>query len=243
MQKINKLFLFIAIIIFLSIEIKAQEIDTVPKKSSFDITGGTISSFIWRGIVISPTLCFQSMISYSYKNFSIGAWGGVDLFGDFKEIDIIAGYSAKGFSVFISDYYGNPNKKYFNFKQNTGHNIEAELSYENKKFPLKILIATFLVGEDKKINYDLTQTNTKLQNFSTYFELSYTFRIKQNNLNVFIGATPFTGLYGNDFNVIYTGLTASKEIKITNKFSLSIFTTFSVNPQTENYFAVFGINL
>ena len=243
-MKILKLLLIIVIIFIFSEQITAQETDTIQKKNyTFFITGGTMSSFIWRGIVISPTLCFHSMFGYSYKNFTIATWGGVDILDNFKEIDIIMSYSLKGFSATISDYYGNKNKKYFNFGNNTGHNIEIEFSYENEKFPLKILIATFLIGEDKNIIYDLDQTNTKLQNFSTYSELSYTFNIKQSNLNIFIGATPFTGLYGNGFNVIYSGFTASKDIKITNKFSIPIFTTFSANPQTENFFATVGFNL
>ena len=118
------IFFVVATIFFYSEKIRAQETDTIQKKNySFFITGGTMSSFIWRGLVISPTLCFHSMFGYSYKNFTIGTWGGVDILGNFKEIDIIMGYSLKCFSVTVSDYY--ENQKDYNKANNWRKYVET----------------------------------------------------------------------------------------------------------------------
>ncbi len=242
----TKIFFLIAIIAIsmtFTQKIKAQENER-EEKSSFSVTGDIVSNYIWRGIAISPTLNFQPSISYTISNFTIGTWGSSNISGDFKEIDLFMSYSIKGFSISLTDFYMNTNKKYFNFKnETTGHALEIGLSYENKKIPFKILAGTLVYGEDKTIFYDPNETHLNKQNYSTYFELSYTFDLKQSKLNLFAGATPFTGIYGNDFAVVYTGFTASKEIKITDKFSLPLFTTFSFNPQVENYYIILGINL
>ncbi len=201
----TKIFLLIIIIvtnlIFIQ-KIEAQENEN-EEKSSFSITGDIVSKYIWRGLSISPTLNFQPSVSYSINNFTFSTWGSSDILGNFKEIDLFMSYSNKGFSITLTDFYMNTNKKYFNFKnETTGHALEIGLSYENEKIPFKILVGTLVYGEDKTIFYDTNETHLNKQNYSTYFELSYTFDIKQSKLNLFAGATPFTGIYGNDFAVV-----------------------------------------
>lgn len=244
-MRISKLLMFLVVfssVTFFSIEVKAQEIENA-EPSSFSVSSDVVSSFIWRGMVASPVLNFQPSVNFDFNNFSIGAWGSGDIIAAYKEIDMYLAYSISGFSVSLTDYYWNTNKKYFNLTNEfTGHNLEFGLSYVNEKFPLQILVGTLFWGEDKKINFDLSETDATKQNYSTYIELSYTFDLGQNQLNVFAGATPFTGLYGNGFNVVYTGFTASKDIVITEKFTLPMFATFSFNPQTEDFNAVVGIS-
>ena len=244
----SKLFLIISLISLIGIysnNIQAQDSEVAKKEESpLSVNCDIVSRFIWRGAVASPTLNFQPSINYSIKGFTIGTWGSGDILGNAKEVDIFMSYSIKNFSFAFTDYYWDLNKRYFNYvSENTGHHMDVGLSYENEKFPLKIYAGTMLYGADKKHLYDSEETDLVKNNYSTYFELSYTLNIKQNSLNLFVGATPFTGMYGESFNVIYTGLTASKEIRITEKYSLPIFTTIAVNPQTEDFYAVFGINL
>ncbi|MBN2663828.1 MAG: hypothetical protein JXR68_09285 [Bacteroidales bacterium] len=213
-------------------------------KSAFYVNADIVSNFVWRGAVASPTLNFQPMVTYSVGNFSVGTWGTTDIFGITKEIDIFLSYSIKGFCLNFTDYDWNTSTKYFDYNNaTTGHDFELGLSYENEKFPLNIYGGTIFYGDDKKYMYNNTETDSLLNNYSTYLQLSYTFYIQKNNLDVFIGATPFTGMYGTDFAIIYTGLTAKREIKITNNFWLPIFATFAANPQSQDYFAIFGISL
>ena len=236
-------FAIIAVSVVFTNNLKAQDTEE-EKTSPFSVNGDIVSRYIWRGAVASPTLNFQPAASFTLKNFTIGSWGSADILGQAKEIDFYLSYSIMGFSLTFSDYCWNVDKRYFNYdSENTGHVEEIGLSYENEIFPLKIYAGTMVYGEDKKSLYDPLETDLKKQNFSTYFELSYTFNIKQNTLMPFIGATLFTGMYGNDFAVVYTGFTASRDIKITEKFSLPIFTTFAANPQTEDFFVIFGISL
>jgi hypothetical protein len=50
-------------------------------------------------------------------------------------------------------------------------------------------------------------------------------------------------MYGTDFNMINAGLTASRDIQINEKFVLPISISAIVNPQTQDFFCVFGITL
>ena len=237
MKKIILLVIVIFGITNLSI---AQDTD---EESPLSVSADVVSSFVWRGMVVAPTVNFQPMVDLSVNNFSFGFWGDGDISGIYKEIDIYATYSIAGFSTTVTDYFWSSGKKYFDFDNaTTGHNIEIGLSYENEKFPLNIYVGSMIYGEDKKVFYDLSETDLGMNNHSTYLQLGYTFDIKQSSLNVFAGATPYTGMYGKDFAVVYVGFTASRDIKLTEKFSLPISVTFATNPQTQDYFTVLGIS-
>jgi len=237
----RKIYLFIVVIIgFISNSISQDSTCTV----SFSVSADIVSQFIWRGAVASATPNIQPAVGFSANKFSVGTWGSTDFTGNVKEIDVFVGYSIKGLSITLTDYFWNTQKKYFDFdNSSTGHIFELGVAYQNEKFPLNIYAGTMFYGEDKTVFYTNTNTDSLANNYSTYIQLDYTFTILSNNLNVFMGATPFTGMYGKDFAVIHAGFTATKEIKITNNFSLPIFATFAANPQSQNYFAFFGISL
>lgn len=82
---------------------------------------------------------------------------------------------------------------------------------------------------------------------SWYFELGYSGLHRQVNYDLFIGATPGKGIYmpdGSDgFNVVNVGATLTKQISITDHFSLPVSGSLVVNPQAENIFFVFGVSL
>jgi len=232
----------IVIMIVLSNNTYAQKADRKP--SSFSISADIVSSYLWRGITASPTINFQPRISYATASFEFGLWGSVDNLNYIREMDIFLVYSIKNISFTFNDYYWNTSKKYFDYnKETTAHVIELGITYKNEKFPLQIFAGTMIYGNDKVISYDSTETNAVKNNYSTYLELSYLFNIKRNKLNVFVGATPFTGFYGKDFSVVFMGITGSRDIIITEKFTLPLFATFAVNPQTQEYFVVLGISL
>ena len=65
-------------------------------------------------------------------------------------------------------------------------------------------------------------------------------------VDVFAGASPggTNMFYGNDkFSFVNVGITASKEIKITDDFSLPIFASYIVSPNQDKAFFLFGISL
>ena len=55
--------------------------------------------------------------------------------------------------------------------------------------------------------------------WSSYCELSYPFSVKDVDMSIEAGFTPWEGFYSNKFNVVNIGLSATKELKITSGFS------------------------
>ena len=149
----------------------------------------------------------------------------------------------------LSDYYfqnDTLNQNYFDYKkETTSHVFEASLTFNGtENFPLSVLIATNIYGADAKhINNNGT---TGKNDFSSYAELSYSFKY----LNVFMGFNLTkvdtdkgeTGYYGNTIGVVNLGATFSKNIKITNSYSLPVSVSLITNPQTEKIYFVAGLS-
>jgi hypothetical protein len=88
---------------------------------------------------------------------------------------------------------------------------------------------------------------------NTYFQLDYPCELGDVDLNFFAGGTggsddnPY--YYGSEmypadeFTIINVGLTVTKEIAISNKFSLPVFGSFIVNPSPEIAYMVVGFSL
>jgi hypothetical protein len=231
--------------------VMAQEEEGLKPELGCDI----VTSYIWRGSaayaplgdqgVLSPS--FQPGFSLNYKGLEIGTWGSVDFTGTYKELDLYLGYSLKGFTVMMTDYYWSGDwivDNYFEYQgDSTSHYIEASLGYKGEKVPFSILVATMLYGADKQFE------DPSKNNFSTYIELGYGFTISDYTLDLFLGMTPFDGMYGDGyggkegFAVVNTGVTGSKAIKITENFSLPVKASLIANPQARKLFLTFTLSI
>lgn len=214
-----------------------------------------VSSYIWRGSavyaalgdnnVLSPS--FQPGFAINYQGFKVGTWGSVDFTGTYKELDYYLSYTLKGVTLAFTDYYwasGWITDNYFDYKKDsTSHYVEASLGYKSDRIPLSILVATMIYGADKQFE------DPAKSNYSTYIELGYGFKISDYNLDLFLGMTPFDGLYGDGyggkegFAIVNTGVTGSKSIKITDNFSLPVKASVIANPQGKKLFLVFTVTI
>lgn len=220
----------------------------------FTIQGDLVSSYVWRGFYQTGA-SFQPTLGFGIGNFSLTAWGSTDFDGASasegaaaKEIDLTAAYafgeSGLTFSVASLWWGGQDANKYFNFKSHeTAHHFEAGLAYTLpvEKFPLSITWYTMFAGADKN--------DKGKQNYSSYVELNYPFRVKAVDLNVICGFLPYEagiGVYGipnSSFAVTNVALKATTDIKVTNKFSIPIFAQAIWNPRMEDAHLVFGLTL
>jgi hypothetical protein len=57
-----------------------------------------------------------------------------------------------------------------------------------------------------------------------------------------LGFTPWEGLYSEGFNVVNFSVKASREVKITDHYSLPVFAQMVLNPNAERIYGVFGIS-
>lgn len=221
-------------------------------ESPFSISCDLNSRYVWRGIDFGASPSIQPGVEFSKGNLTIGAWGAYStnqLAG--QELDLYIGYTfADMFSVTVTDYFF-PNEfvandNYFDYGDTTtGHVFEVSASFDGtEKLPLTVLIAANIYGADAK-RLD-ANGNVDGNQFSTYLELGYSF----NNLDVFAGFNLTTsdasigesGFYANNAGPINLGATWSKDIAITDKFTLPASLSLITNPMSEKVFMVFGFS-
>ncbi len=218
------------------------------KKSNIDIGADIQSRYIWRGLQLggnSPSL--QPSIQVSSGKFAFGTWGAYSLGGvnAIQEADLYLTYTPSDVLSFtITDYFFPTEgvlNNYFNYDgDTTGHVFEAMVSFAGtESFPIALTLATNFAGAgDKDANGD--------QAFSTYIEASYSKTIGDTEYSLFAGAVfaDNAGYYLTDGSgFVNFGLGVSKEIKITDSFSLPINVALTFNPDQENIYLTFGFSL
>ena len=212
--------------------------------SKIDFTfGADISSrYLWRGMELSKSPCIQPSASFSIGNFSISSWSSYTFNNEaLQEFDLNISYSIKNTTICINDYFlpneTIANNKYFNYAANkTSHAIEASVKYSSEKTPISLTLGTFIFGADKNYGFELDKDSLDQNYYSSYAELEYSFIIKNNKINAFCGFTPWAGIYGNTLGIVNIGISMSKEIEITDRFSLPIKGMIMANPQSQNIY-------
>ena len=233
--------------------VSAQTSEPAAPPSPFKITADLVSSYVWRGVVSSNTPNFQPTFSVVKGGLEIGAWGSTDFIGLYKEVDLYASYTAGPLKFAITDYEWNfiatssmpTPPKYFDYKsKTTGHIFEGTVGYTGPaSFPLSVTANVMFAGADKKFDETLGAQDPSKQAYSTYVEFGYAFKY----FSPFLGITPSDGYYGDfyggygGFSVCNVGLSATKNLKITDAYSLPLKATLGFNPQSENAYLVFGI--
>ena len=226
------LLMFFALVLSNNSNLFSQEIVEQEKVSPFSVGTDVVTSYVWRGTKLSgPAL--QPFLEYSAFGLTIGSWGSFGFNDEIAEADLYVSYGFDfGLSVGLTDYYvqGAP---YFRYTTDSAsHAFEINLGYEYKGFAFS--------G-----NYIINNASRGLGNIGgdTYIELSYGFKY----FDVFVGAG--NGWYtlegdseGDEFAFVNIGISASKELKFTDKFSIPISGAVVLNPQTESFNVVAAIS-
>ncbi|HPR33261.1 MAG TPA: hypothetical protein PLK12_14270 [Prolixibacteraceae bacterium] len=205
-------------------------------RGQFDTGMDLYSSYVWRGSRFGTGPAVQPWLSYTAGGFSVGGWGSVNIGGwdgtyetsddgtlsylspEAYEMDVYLSYSFDfGLGITVTDYYfGGP---WFDFGGN--HYFEPTLSFETGNLSL---LGAYMFGPETG---------------DMYVEAGYAF----GDVNLFVGAG--NGQYTSDggFMVCNVGLGLSKEIKITESFSIPVSGSLILNPSTQDFFVVVGISL
>lgn len=195
-----------------------------------------VSGYIWRGQDLGG-VSLQPSVSISYKGFSLEAWGSVGFESkDDKELDLTLGYENGGFSLSVTDYWFNSGPGYFHYgARNTAHTFEAQIGYDFG--PLAVNWYTNFAGTDG-VNKDDKRA------YSSYLSLAAPFNLGGLEWTAEVGATPWATDYydSNGFAVCDVSLGVSKDIKITDTFSLPLFAKATWNPRTEGAYFVVGLS-
>lgn len=236
--------------VMMSTTVSAQD------KVEATVQADLVSGYIWRGqnfgsVAVQPTL------GIAWKGLSLTAWGSYQLPATVqdgtscrtKELDLTLGYSYKGFNVGITDYYclGNcpdgSEPRYFLYDNGnrTAHTFEANVGYDFGF--LSVQWFTNFAGVDGT-------TEKGKRAYTSYFEISAPFKLGGLDWKATLGAVPYStaGGYYTDSNskgfaVTNVTLGASKDIKITDSFSLPVFANLIANPSTQKFYFTAGFTL
>jgi len=238
----NKIVLFAALWVLL-FNFSSHALAQDASKSNWNVNADLVSSYIWRGVNMSSPVSFQPSLSYSAGNFTLGTWSSAAFDGQFLEVDLFASYTLGKFTFVFTDYFvqkvdGVRIADYFQFDTDkTGHVFEAELDFSGgESFPLNAKIATAFYGADKNADGK--------QNYSTYLELAYAKTMKNIDFELFVGALfSDSQFYAAGAGLINAGISVSKTIKITDKFSLPISGAFITNPKLQDVVFVLKFSL
>lgn len=217
--------LLMASMIFFPMNINAQDEEN---SSPFDVGADLVSSYLWRGTKYGTGPAIQPFLSFTAGGFEIGGWGSYCFTGnEAAEADLYLSYGFDfGLSIGLTDYYF-PGNNYFDYSTESGsHAFEINLGYEIKGFSLAANWIVNEAGSAGSAGNDL------------YFEAGYGFKY----FGLFAGAGD--GWHSSDGNFAFCniGISAEKEIKISDKFSLPVSGALIWNPEREQFHVVVGIS-
>ena len=220
----------------------SQETVTVdePEKVEFGIEGDIVSKYLWRGQNYAG-ISVQPCVWVGYKGFSLSVWGTAGFTKeDMAEIDLTLSYENNGFYASITDYwcaYYGDGTKYFRYRsEDTPHVFEATVGYDFGF--LDINWNTNFAGAD-----GCTEKGRRA--YSSYFQANVPFSLWTIDWDATVGLTPWgTDYYYNatGFAVCDVSLQATREFKISDSFSFSVFAKYCVNPSTMQTYILGGIS-
>ena len=205
------------------------------------ISGDIVSSYIWRGQDLG-NVSLQPTLGVGYKGLSLTAWGNVGLTNseDTKELDLTLAYTVGGFNVGITDYWtndgGDPAARYFKYNAHgTNHVFEANVGYDFGFASLQWF--TNFAGNDYK--------EDGKRAYSSYMEVVVPFKFSAIEWTATAGAVPSASAqYGTSgFAVTNLALKATKDIKVSDTFSIPVFAQVAANPCSQKAYLVLGFTL
>lgn len=219
--------------IALMVAFLAPSIANAQDKVEATLKADIVSSYEWRGYNLGSA-AIQPEVGISWKGLSIGAWGSLGFVNpaDNKELDIALSYEVAGLTIGVTDYFiaggaGDCPAKYFKYDGDHYHTLEGMLAYDFGF--LSASWNTNFYGDD---------------DYSSYFDITVPFKLGVDwEFNA--GFIPYkTSFYGNDsFTCSNLSLKASKDIKITDHFSLPVFGQLTANPDNGKFYFAFGVSL
>jgi hypothetical protein len=215
------------------------------KELKFSLGTELVSRYVWRGVVQDLHPHIQGNLNLAHKGLSFDVWASSGINSSFSEIDLSLAYNT-GFVTFaLVDYFvldenNMADVDFFRFKNKPGgasnHALEAAVILENfSSLPLRFSAGTFFLGDDRDV--------TNKQRYSTYLEMAYTRDWDQYNFQVFLGGTPFKGLYADKAALTNIGMKAARKLAVGNEIELLLSSSLIVNPDAKQVYVVFGIGL
>ena len=204
---------------------------------SVSIGADVVSRYVWRGLDFGESMSVQPALTLGAGGFEFGAWGSYSISADgasANENDLWFTYtvttsSGASFAVGATDYYfPGPDADGFSYK--SAHTWEFSLAFAGPEaFPLSLFAG--LINDDDK---------------PMYLEAGLPLPAGEGmELGLHAGmVTAASGFYDTQgAAVVNLGITAGKELQITESFALPMSVSYVINPDQDRAFLVFGISL
>jgi hypothetical protein len=242
MKTLKTIFAVATLLVIGLSSVNAQEEES---SSVFDAGADIYTSYIWRGAKFGAGPAFQPWVSAGLGNLEIGAWGSVNSSTDEGfEMDLYASFSTDfGLSITVTDYYfGHVDGDSLGIDDDgeTVYDQLGFLSYNDAHFIEPMV--SFAAGD-----FSITAAYMFVPGFDDgdmYFEAGYT--LGAVDLAVGLGDGAYTATNDDPdggFNICNISIGTSKEIKITDSFSLPLSGAVVLNPATEGFYITAGISL
>ncbi len=216
-----------------------DEIETSEKKLEVSASADLVSTYIWRGQKVTSA-SFQPSLGLSYAGFSLGAWGSTDFDHAINEFDLAASYSISGFTIGLTDYFGPysvaEDGRFSKFGTYDNHILEL-----NAGFDFGEVCDKFALTVSANVNLLNDKDEKDDERYSTYIELGYPVKVGDVAVDFALGMTPSEGMYSEGLNIVNISIKGSKELELSPKWKLPVFTQAILNPNTEQAYLVFGM--
>ncbi len=180
------------------------------------------SSYIWRGTKFGSGPAFQPSVEFSTGGLTVGAWGSYNAsINEAAEADLYVSYAfalgeSTSLTLTVTDYYF-PGS---NWLSEDSHYIEP--------------MATLAVGGFSLAGAFMMNSGEG----DVYIEAGYA----TGSVNLFIGGGDGAYTVDGKFNLCNLGIESTKELKITDTFSLPVSGAAILNPSSEQFHIVAGIS-
>ncbi|MBC8399606.1 MAG: hypothetical protein H8E16_21295 [Flavobacteriales bacterium] len=192
---------------------------------SQDFGADIVSSYVWRGTQFGSGAHIQPYMELGSGNLTAGVWGSfpTSAKGGGNELDLYLGYDFGPVALTVTNY---------TFPGEGGNYADGEGLFDGDY--TELAASTSIMGVDLSAGY-FTEVE------ALYVELGFS-----------TGAVDIAIGYGDDqgnawyadggSGIVNMSFSGSKEIQISENYSLPVFGSFILNPEAETAFLVFGIS-
>ncbi|WP_439181646.1 TorF family putative porin [Carboxylicivirga taeanensis] len=216
-------------------------------KSTFDISTALVSRYVWRGVEFGNSPAIQPSLTYNNRGLSVGAWGNYSFNTNTRgtELDLFAAYEFDfGLKLSITDYYFPIEITKITGKtaietgafigEMTDERTGDYFDYKNNHF--------FEVGLNQRLNkLSLSANYFFSANMSQDFYCEACYDLKLCTLFMGGGNKSYTNK--GQFDIVNIGISATKQMQLSETYSLPLFAAVILNPNVNQLHFVAGINL
>lgn len=210
-----------ALVVITTTSMQAQEQTSASK---FSVGADLYTNYIFRGTKYGKGPSLQPSVKLVTGGLTVGAWGSFDASG-YAEADPYISYTLPiGLSIGLTDYYY-PGLELFDVTKATGSQaLEINAGFAKGGLALS---ANYIINE---------AGGAASQGGDTYFQASYAFT----HFSLLAGAGSGWHTKDGKFDLCNIGFGTTKEIKLTDTFSIPVVGQIIVNPDREQMYLVVG---